>query len=205
MIPITKEVRPLLLVIGAVLIFAQIKFSFVTMWPYWLAYIILLFIFRDFHRQIPAIPLAVVSSVDGKIIKIEECQDPYLDRDANCVHIRQSPIGEFNVHSPVEGKLQNIWVTSPEDSSDVQFAMWLQTDEEDDVVMVTDLNSTLRHASCDVSAGEKLGQGQRCGVMAFMCEVVLYLPKSANIAVKLGQSVRAGSDKLAEFVRKNSS
>lgn len=205
MIPITKEVRPVLIIIGAALAFAQYEFSFATMWPYWAAYIFLLFIFRDFHRHVPAIPLAVVSSVDGHISNIEDCHDPYLDRESCCVYIRQSVLGELNVHSPVEGKLQNIWVQSPSNPKEVQFAIWLQTDEQDEVVMAANLNSSLRHASCNVTAGQKLGQGQRCGVMGFACEVVLYLPKSVNIAVKVGQSVRAGSDKLAEFVHSNSS
>lgn len=205
MIPITKELRPPLLIIGVLLAIAQFNFSLASLWPYWLAFVLLLFLFRDFSREIPAVPLAVVSPVDGKITFIGEGSDPYLNRTVTNVCVKQSLIGEFNVHSPIEGKLQNIWVVSPSNPDDVQLAMWLQTDEQDDTVMATNLNSPLRHASINVAAGQRLGQGQRCGVMAFMCEVVLYLPKSANITVKVGQSVRAGSDKLAEFVHDDSS
>jgi len=83
--------------------------------------------------------------------------------------------------------------------------MWIQTDEEDDAVIAANLKSVFRHATCSISAGEKLGQGQRCGFMAFACEIVIYLPASAHMSIKEGQSVRAGSDKLAEFVHEKNS
>ena len=78
--------------------------------------------------------------------------------------------------------------------------MWIQTDEGDDVIMSANLDSPMRHATCAISAGEKLGQGQRCGFMAFACELVINIPITAHVTVKAGQSVRAGSDMLAEFV-----
>ena len=199
MIPIAKEVRILLIAIGVALVFAQYKFSLGSLWPVWLCYLLLLIIFRDFKRDIPAQPLAIVSPIDGTINHIEEAYDPYLQRVAQCIHIHQSVLGEFNVHSPVEGKVQNLWVLSPTEPQYSQLAMWLQTDEEDDTVVTANLRSVFRHATCSVSAGEKLGQGQRCGLMGFACNLAIYLPTSAHITIKTGQSVRAGSDKLAEF------
>lgn len=205
MIPIAREVRVLLIAIGVVLIFIQSKLTLHPMWIAWLAYLTLLFLFRDFSRTVPAQPLAIVSPVDGRVVDITEAYDPYLQRVAQCIHIKQSGLGEFNVHSPVEGKVNNLWVVSPSEPEKSQLAMWLQTDEEDDAVVAADLNSVFRHATCSMSAGEKLGQGQRCGFMAFACNLVIYLPASAHIAIKTGQSVRAASDKLAEFVHESSS
>ena len=200
MIPIAREVRLFLLVIGVLIAFVQYKFGLATIWPAWLLFVILLFVFRDFKRTVPAIPLAVVSPIDGRVIEVEQTHDPYLDRAAQCIRLRQFALGEFNVHSPIEGKVQNLWVISPTTPAHSQLAIWIQTDEQDDAVMAANLSSMLRHASCRISAGEKLGQGQRCGFMAFACEVSIYLPSTAHIAIKAGQSVRAGSDKLAEFV-----
>ncbi len=203
MIPIAKEVRVLLIAIGIALLFAQSKLDLHPMWIAWLVYFLLLFLFRDFSRTIPAQPLAIVSPVDGKVVEINEAYDPYLQRVSQCIHIKQSIFGEFNVHSPVEGKVNNLWVVSPTDPEKSQLAIWLQTDEEDDAVVAADLNSIFRHATCSMSAGEKMGQGQRCGFIAFACNLVVYLPASAHIAIKTGQSVRAGSDKLAEFVHES--
>lgn len=205
MIPIAKEVRILLLATGAIVLFINLKYASIYTWPLWLLFGLLIFIFRDFKRQIPAIPLAIVSPIDGKVRTVDESYNPYLKKVSKAIFIRQSFFGEYNVHSPIEGKVQNIWVTSPIEPKYSQLAMWIQTDENDDVIMVANLRSKLRHASCNMSAGEKLGQGQRCGFMAFACEMVVYLPTSAHIDIKVGQSVRAGSDKLAEFVHEKSS
>ena len=200
MIPIAKEARLPLLVLGVLLVFVDYHTDSAAMWLAWLIFAALLFLLRDFKRTVPAIPLAVVSPVDGKVEEIEETRDPYLERTAQAIRLRQFVLGEFNVHSPIEGKIQNLWarsLTSPQHS---QLAIWVQTDECEDVVVEVDLRSMLRHATCHVNAGERVGQGQRCGLMAMACEVQIYLPTTARITAKEGQSVRAGSDKLAEFV-----
>ena len=204
MIPIAKEARSYLAVLGVLIAFSHYKFGLAVMWPAWPVFVLLLFLLRDFKRIVPAIPLAVVSPVDARVIEIEELPDPYLDRITKAIHLKQSILGEFNLHSPIEGKVQNLWVTSRTKPAHPQLAIWIQTDELDDVVIATDLSSPWRHASFSLSAGEKLGQGQRCGFIAFASELVLYLPSTAHIVIKVGQSVRAGSDMLAEFVHKTS-
>jgi len=200
MIPIAKEVRVPLLATGVALALIQYKFGPNYLWLVWLLYIILLFLFRDFSRTVPAQPLAIVSPLDGTVTDITEAYDPYLQRVAQCIHLRQNALGEFNIHSPCEGKVQNIWVVSPTEPECSRLAMWIQTDEEDNAVIAADLKSIFKHATCSISAGEKLGQGQRCGFVALACNLVIYLPTSAHVVIKDGQSVRAGSDKLAEFV-----
>ena len=204
MIPIAKEVRIFLIVIGVALVIATYKIGLQSVWIPWLVYFVLLFLFRDFSRQVPSQPLAIISPVDGKVTHIEEAYDPYMHRVANCIHLQQSALGEFNVHSPVEGNVQNIWVISPTEPEYPQLAMWLKTDEDDDAVLAANLKSVFRHATCSISTGDRLGQGQRCGFMAFACKLTIYLPTSAHIAIKAGQSVSAGSDKLAEFVHESS-
>ena len=205
MIPIAREVRVLLIAIGVFIAYCHYKFDIQNLWLFWLFYFVLLFLFRDFSRAVPSEPLAIISPLDGKVIKVEEAYDPYLKRVAQCIHLRQRAFGEYNIHSPCEGKVENLWVISPTEPAYSQLALLIQTDEEDDVVIAANLQSIFRHATCSMSVGEKLGQGQRCGFIAFCCEIVLYLPASAHITIKTGQSVRAGSDKLAEFVHENGS
>jgi len=203
MMPIAREARLPLLVIGVFIALIHYQSGTNAIWLAWLLFAALLFLLRDFKRAVPAIPLAVVSPVDGKVMEIAEIEDPYLKRVAQSIRLRQSALGEFNVHSPIEGKVQNLWTYSPTLPEYPQLAIWIQTDEQDDAVMTVDLRSMLNHASCRVSAGEKLGQGQRCGLMAVACEMLIYLPETAHIFVKVGESVRAGSDKLAEFVHES--
>jgi phosphatidylserine decarboxylase len=203
MIPIAKEVRVLLIAIGVILALIHYKFHPSYILFVWLVYVVLIFIFRDTGREVPSQPLAILSPFDGKVIKVEEAYDPYLKRVAQCIVVRQNPLGAFNVHSPVEGRVENLWVIAPTEPSFPQLAMWIHTDEGDEVTIAANLKSIFRHASCSISVGEKLGQGQRCGFMAFYCEIVLYLPATARVTINTGQSVRASSDKLAEFVHEN--
>ena len=203
MIPIAREVRIILIAVGIMLALIQYKYGLSFMWLAWLGYITLLFLFRDFSRAVPSGPLAIVSPLDGKVLKVEEAYDPYLKRVAQCIYLKQAVLGEYNIHSPCEGKVENLWVISPTEPAYSQLALLLHTDEKDDVVIAANLQSIFRHATCSMSVGEKLGQGQRCGFMAFSCEIALYLPASAHVTIKVGQSVRAGSDKLAEFVHEN--
>ena len=100
------------------------------MWLAWLSYIALLFLFRDFSRVVPSDPLAVVSPLDGKVLKVEEAYDPYLKRVAQCIHLKQGVLGEYNVHSPCEGKVENLWVISPTEPLYSQLALLIQTDEK---------------------------------------------------------------------------
>lgn len=203
MTPIAREVRVPLIAIGVFIAYDHYMFGLQNAWPFWLFYFVLLFVFRDFSRVVPSQPLAIVSPLDGKVLKVEEAYDPYLKRVAQCIHLKQGVLGEYNVHSPCEGKVENLWVLSLTEPTYSQLALLIHTDEKDDVVIAANLQSIFRHATCSMSVGEKLGQGQRCGFMAFSCEIVLYLPASAHITIKAGQSVRAGSDKLAEFVHEN--
>ena len=205
MSPIAREVRIVLIAIGVILIYTHYKLGLQSIWFIWVVYFLLLFIFRDFSRKVPSKPLAIVSPVDGKVTHIEEAYDPYMQRVAKCIHLRQATLGEFNVHSPIEGNVQNLWVISPTEPTYEQLAIHIQTDEKDDAVVAANLKSIFRHATCSVSTGGRVGQGQRCGFMAFACNLVIYLPTSAHIAIKPGQSVRAGSDKLAEFVHESRS
>jgi len=201
MIPIAKEVRLVMLLMGISAAVAHYQFGLLWTWPAWLILVVLLFLFRDLKRTVPAIPLAIVSPVDGRVVNVRNTvHDPYLKRPAQSICLRQSVLGEFNVYSPIEGKVQNMWMHSSSQIAESELAVWMQTDEQDDAVLAANLDSVLRHASCKISAGEKLGQGQRCGFMAFACEVVIYLPTTAQIGVNVGQLVRAGSDKLAEFI-----
>ena len=40
--------------------------------PFWVLTLLLIFLFRDPHRKVPALPLGIVCPVDGRVIAIEE-------------------------------------------------------------------------------------------------------------------------------------
>ena len=179
--------------------------GFVVALPFWFLFALTVFLFRDFPRRVPAIPLANVSPVDGKVTEVGETTDPFLKRKALRVSIKQNTLGEFNLHSPNEGKVQNRWFPvgrfGGKDKASRQFAIWIQTDEGDDVVLAVDIVGALRYMRCRIRSGERLGQGQRWGLAAFGRPVEVYLPLYARPEVDAGQSLKAGSDIIARFIR----
>ena len=72
----------------------------------WLLVGLIIFIFRDPERDIPSIPLAVVSPADGRIVTINTVHDPYLERQSIQVSVQMNAYGVFTTRSPVEGKVK---------------------------------------------------------------------------------------------------
>jgi len=60
--------------------------------------------------------------------------------------------------------------------------------------------SRLHAPRCYVHSGERIGQGQRCGIVPFGALVDVYVPLNSKVDIKVGDHVRAGSDTLATLV-----
>lgn len=171
--------------------------------PFWLLLALLLFVFRDLPRQVPSLPLAAISPVDGEVGSIGIARDPFLQRESLRVRIRQSPLGEFNIHSPIEGQVRSIWTPETTDITPPQgqhVAIHIQTDEQDDVVVAFDRASRFSYHRCYVHSGDRVGQGRRCGFAGFGRRFDVYLPPRSRLSVEQGVRVRAGRDVLASFV-----
>ncbi|MDH3434506.1 MAG: hypothetical protein OEM60_11645, partial [Gammaproteobacteria bacterium] len=65
---------------------------------------VLILIFRDPEREIPASPLGVVSPVDGRIIEVDLVDKGVLHGEAHRVRIRIDSFGTYTARAPVEGK-----------------------------------------------------------------------------------------------------
>ena len=107
-------------------------------------------------------------------------------------------MGEFNLHSPVEGKVEQLWVRDPE-NNDKALVLWVRTDEEDDVVVHVLLNSSFQHGGTALHPGERVGQGRRCGFVAVGCKVRVYLPSNVKHIAAVGEKVTAGKNILTQF------
>lgn len=170
--------------------------------------------------RVPPSPLAVVSPVYGRVTAVEPARDPYLRRDARRVEIRMPLLGPYVLRSPIEGQVMQQWalpegaepIPVPEGDAlaqragdgEARFAVWLQTDEHDDVVMVLRGAFITRRLRCAVSVGERVGQGQRCGRVQFAATAEIYLPLLSRIAAAPGDALEAGSAIIATFIHKAS-
>ena len=199
MLPLAREFQSFFIFGTLILIGMQI-FVGAAVSGLWIAWCAFAFFIRDFRRQVPPVPLANISPIDGVVSLISSRQDPFLQRPARCHTILQSGWGEFNLHSPVEGKVEQLWLR--EAGADKKaLAFWLRTDEGDDVTVHVELHSFLQHASAGLHPGERVGQGQRCGFVAWGCKVYVYFPQNVQNACHEGESVIAGKSILTRFVR----
>jgi len=198
MISVAKEIQPLFIICTLILVGVQFTFGgYVTL--LWLPWFAFAFLIRDFHRDIPPIPLAIISPVDGVVQAISHVRNPWLDQVSCCYTLAQSRLGEFNLHSPSEGKLEQLWVRHPQDHKKA-LSLWIKTDEQDDVVVHVEFNSRWQHGGTALHPGERIGQGQRCGFAALGCKVNVYLPEHVNPVAQVGEKVTAGKNILAQLV-----
>ena len=165
---------------------------------FWGLVALVIFLFRDPERDIPSIPLAVVSPADGKIESIDAVLDPYLDRQSIRVSVLMNVYGVFTTRSPVEGKV--LEPPHRPTGEKTPHGVWLKTNEDDDVVMVMNRGRLNSGPRCYIRYGERIGQGKRCGFVPMGSQIDLYLPEQSRLAVAVGDTVLGGSAVIANLV-----
>jgi phosphatidylserine decarboxylase len=189
---------------GAVVVVALVAWRFEVYWvlpPLAIALVLLVLLFRDPDRTIPAAPLAVVSPVDGKVIDVAPTDKGMLRREAQRLVIRVNSLGAYTARSPIEGKVLSLKENAALGSRLLGVGgLWVRNDAGDDVVLVFQGPRFVGRPAAMVGYGERLGQGQRAAYLRLASFAELYLPLSVKLAVKPGDTVFAGSTVLAELV-----
>jgi phosphatidylserine decarboxylase len=204
---IAREGWPFL---AAALIVSLLVGYFSPAWsiPFWVITLFILQFFRDPAREIPQQAQAVLSPADGRIVKVEITDDPYVGRRALKISVFMNV---FNVHSnrsPVDGTVQKVWyfpgkfINADLDKASVENernAVWLKTPGGEDVTSVQVAGLIARRILCYAKAGDTLTRGQRYGFIRFGSRVDVYLPPSATAKVAIGDKVSATTTILAEL------
>ena len=176
--------------------------------PLWVIAVFVLQFFRDPPRHAPAGADLVLSPADGRIVAVEEVDDPWLNRRALKISVFMNV---FNVHSnraPVDGVVMGRWYNpgkfvnadlAKASTENERNALWFQTGDGQDVTCVQVAGLIARRILCYVEPGVRLQRGERYGFIRFGSRVDVYLPPDARPRVALGDKVRASSDVLAQF------
>ena len=176
--------------------------------PLWVIAVFVLQFFRDPPRHAPIGAGLVLSPADGRIVAVEEVDDPWLNRRALKISVFMNV---FNVHSnraPVDGVVKNRWYNpgkfvnadlAKASTENERNALWFQTGDGQDVTCVQVAGLIARRILCYVEPGVRLQRGERYGFIRFGSRVDVYLPPDARPRVALGDKVRASSDVLAQF------
>ncbi len=165
-----------------------------------------LFFFRDPERTIPEGKGVVVSPADGKVIVIKDVFEPtYLKRDVKQISIFLSV---FNVHvnrSPIEGTVEEVkynpgkFLAAWDDKASLdneQTAMVINTGAQK--VLVKQIAGLIaRRIVCYAKPGDAIKTGERYGLIRFGSRVDLFLPKDADLKVKVGDRIKGARDIIA--------
>jgi phosphatidylserine decarboxylase len=167
----------------------------------WFLPLLVAWLYRDPHRVLPSDPLGLVSPVNGKVVIAEAHPDPFLGRDAFLFRIAMSLSDIYSIRSVTEGKIIQQWLDPEDDDDDrsLAHAIQVKTDEDDDIMIVLRPGRFFKKLSCDAVIGQRIGQGHRCGIIPFGSSVDVYVPASSNIEVNIGDSVEAGTTRLASL------
>lgn len=164
--------------------------------------------FRDPERLIPAEPGAVVSPGDGRVVVVAEEEN--AGRPGKRVSIF---LAVWNVHvnrSPAAGTITKMeyrpgkFLVAMRERASVeneQNVFTLSTDAGE-MVFKQIAGVLARRVVSWKKAGEKVARGERIGLVRFGSRVDLWVPKEAEIVVKVGENVKGGSSVLAQWPAK---
>ena len=183
--------------------------------PLWLAGALLILpvaialFFRDPDRQSPADPSLVLSPADGKVmhagpVRPDEAppgqwQQVTIFLSVLDVHINRTPVagtvkdvkyipGSFRPayrHDAHQNERSEIWV-----------------DHDGTPIVVRQVVGLLaRRVVCRVKSEERLAAGDRIGLMKFGSRMDVFVPETAVLRVRTGDTVRSGLTVIAELRR----
>ena len=176
--------------------------------PFWLIFLFCVQFFRDPGRRIAGGPKSVLSPADGRIVVIEETEDPYLKRPALKVSVFMNV---FNVHSnrsPAACVVRQKWynpgtfLNAALDKASLEnerCALRLETADGRDITCVQIAGLIARRILNYAENGVSLAAGERYGFIRFGSRVDLYLPRDSQVKVVIGEKVLAASTVVAEL------
>ena len=164
--------------------------------------------FRDPERMIPTEPGAVVSPGDGRVVVVMDEEN--AGRPGKRVSIF---LAVWNVHvnrSPAAGTITKmeyrhgkfLAAMRARASVENEQNVFTLSTEAGEMVFKQIAGLIARRVVCWKKQGEKVARGERIGLVRFGSRVDVWVPKEAEILVKLGENVKGGSSVLARWPAK---
>jgi len=161
--------------------------------------------FRNPERAIPSEPGAVVSPGDGRVVVVTE--EEHERKPGKRVSIF---LAVWNVHvnrSPATGTITKMeyrpgkFLAAMRERASLeneQNIFTLSTDAGE-IVFKQIAGLIARRVVSWKKTGEKVARGERIGLVRFGSRVDLWVPKEAEILVRVGENVKGGSSVLARW------
>ncbi len=164
-----------------------------------------LWFFRDPERAIPQEPGAIVSPADGKVtdtstvtVDGEPRKRISIFLNVFNVHVNRSPIaGEVKKIEYRRGKFGNAMgaVSSEQNEQNI-----ITVEGEGQTVVFKQIAGLIaRRIVCTKNVGDRVGRGERVGLIKFGSRVDVVMDANVSVSVKIGDHVKGGSSVLAQF------
>ena len=194
---------PLLLFAGA---------AYLLEWPVAVAVILVLLalfvfsFFRDPQRNIPSEAGAIVSPADGRVVVVTDEEN--AGRPGKRVSIF---LAVWNVHvnrSPADGFISSLQYKPGKFLAAMREQASLEN-EQNVFTLSTDAGELVfrqiagliaRRVVSWKKAGERVARGERIGLVRFGSRADVWLPREAEILVKVGDKVKGGASVLAKWM-----
>lgn len=171
--------------------------------------VLVLQFFRNPKRNTPINPNHIISSVDGKVVVIEEVfENEYFNDKVRMVSVFMSPLNVHVTRYPISGKVvyskyhpgKYLVAWHPKASEENERTTVVVENETFGKVMYRQIAGALAKRIVNYAKeGEVAKQGADAGFIKFGSRVDIYLPLKAEVKVTLGQKVKGGIDVIAEI------
>jgi phosphatidylserine decarboxylase len=169
----------------------------------------MVYFFRDPDRTVPDQPDAVVSPADGRVLIAGEAESGSAPPGAwTQVSIFLSPLDVHINRAPVEGLVTRIeyrpgrFLPAYDARANENELNEIWVDADGTTVVFRQVVGILaRRIVCRIVEGQRIGLGDRIGLMKFGSRMDVFLPREVGLQVEVGQTVIAGETILASLRR----
>ena len=183
-------INPWLMVVGALLILYTFYF------------------FRDPERVVPTDPDVVVAAADGKIVAIEDVEEPEVVKGTMKrvaiflsvfdVHTNRAPVaGTVTYTERRVGKMLD--ARHPDASRLNECRTWAIRHDHRTVVVRQITGAIARRIVAWAKVGQSVTRGERFGMIRFGSRTEVYLPMDTEIVCRVGDRVQSGVSVIAKL------
>jgi phosphatidylserine decarboxylase len=163
------------------------------------------YFFRNPDRKIPMEPGVVVSPADGRVVVVKDEENAGRPGKRISVflaiwnvHVNRSPAaGTITKLEYKPGKFLAAWAEKA--SLENEQNVFTLSSEYGEIVFKQIAGWVARRVVAWKKTGDTVGRGELVGLVRFGSRVDIWLPQGAEIAVKVGDSVKGGSSVIARM------
>ena len=171
-------------------------------------FILIVQFFRDPHRQTPVGDDLIIAPADGKVVVIEEVDEPeYLKTKCRQISIFMSPVNVHVNRYPTSGKVlyekyhpgKYLVAWHPKSSTENErTTVVVENNVFGEILYRQIAGAIARRIVNYAKVGDEVIQGTDAGFIKFGSRVDLFLPLDSKIKVELDQIVNGAEDIIAE-------